>query len=262
MSFWPNPKRLSEPGSDAPEALREALKQARVPEVANGQARRVAEKLFPLLAAGAAAPLVTEGVGTVWPAFKLSALAKTLGVAAGAGLALTAAFFAYPGNQPAPPKQSITRAIPAVSARPATRPEAEKPEPPAAAEDDLGIELPMALPEITITGPAIRRAHDRGAARKAPAKLDPAAELALLKSAQLMLEKRPKLTLALVGEHERMYAKGIFAQEREILAIEALLKIGARAEARERGERFLSSYPESAHVRRIHNLIKQYPAPR
>ena len=258
MSLWPNPKRLSEPGSDAPEVIREALKQARAPEVANEQVRRIAGKLFPLIAAGAAAPLVTQGAGSIWPAAKLPALAKTLGALATAGLAVTAAFFAYQANRPASPEKTVTPSIPAISQPPATAPQADQPGPPQAEEND--IELPMALPEITAAESPVRHARERNAAKKAPSKLDPAAELALLKSAQQLLEKRPKLTLALVKEHEREYANGIFAQEREMLAIEALLKIGEREKARQRGESFLSRYPESAHVRRIHNLMKQYPA--
>jgi hypothetical protein len=76
------------------------------------------------------------------------------------------------------------------------------------------------------------------------------AEIDLLAQAQESLRSRPAETLALCEKHRAEFAKGRFTQEREALAIEALLYLHRRSEAERRWSDFQERYPASNH--RIH----------
>jgi hypothetical protein len=47
----------------------------------------------------------------------------------------------------------------------------------------------------------------------------------------------------------------MLVQEREMIAIEALLKTGNRAEANARASSFRSQFPASSHIRRLDTLL-------
>jgi hypothetical protein len=51
---------------------------------------------------------------------------------------------------------------------------------------------------------------------------------------------------------------GIFSQEREIIAIEALLKLKRRSEAIERAAAFSEAHPGSPHARRVRELQSRF----
>lgn len=59
----------------------------------------------------------------------------------------------------------------------------------------------------------------------------------------------PKRALALTREHARRFPEGILAQEREVIAIEALKRLGKASEVESRVEQFKKSYPGSVHQR-------------
>jgi len=84
---------------------------------------------------------------------------------------------------------------------------------------------------------------------------DPALEPALLREAQDALRTSPQLALTKTQEHARKYPRGLLSQEREVIAIEALVKLGRRPEAEARAARFEKSYPGSTHARRIEALL-------
>jgi hypothetical protein len=62
--------------------------------------------------------------------------------------------------------------------------------------------------------------------------------------------------LRLVDEHARRFPKSALVQEREALAIEALVGAGRADAARGRANAFLDRYPTSALRRRIERSIK------
>jgi len=73
------------------------------------------------------------------------------------------------------------------------------------------------------------------------------AELALLERARGKLsEGEPHATLQLLREHQAQYPASALQQEREALAIRALLAAGRRAEAQRRTQAFVRAYPNSA----------------
>lgn len=84
---------------------------------------------------------------------------------------------------------------------------------------------------------------------------DPEAEAQLLHRAQDALSRAPAQALALGQEHARRFPRGLLVQEREVLAIDALLRLEHRAEAERRAEAFARAFPNSSHRRRIETLL-------
>jgi hypothetical protein len=83
----------------------------------------------------------------------------------------------------------------------------------------------------------------------------PPSETALLRDARLALSGDPARALALTEQHRREYPSGGFSQEREVIAITALGRLGRTSEARGRAERFRSAYPTSPYIERIDRAV-------
>jgi len=62
-----------------------------------------------------------------------------------------------------------------------------------------------------------------------------------------------------LDEHRARFPDGTFVQEREVLAIEALVRLGRGAEAKARADAFAHAFPTSAHRRRIAVLLGETP---
>jgi hypothetical protein len=86
-----------------------------------------------------------------------------------------------------------------------------------------------------------------------------APELALLAHAQRALHDNPTLALELADQHARAYPAGAFVEEREAIAIEALIASGHALEGRARGRAFLERHKGSAYAPRVTNLIRSAP---
>jgi hypothetical protein len=80
-------------------------------------------------------------------------------------------------------------------------------------------------------------------------------EFSLLEQAQRALSDDPQRALALADRDGRLYPAGSLAQEREVIAIEALMKLGRSDEARLRADRFSRTFPGSAHTPRVMQLV-------
>jgi hypothetical protein len=87
----------------------------------------------------------------------------------------------------------------------------------------------------------------------------PEAEMTLLRSAQDALGRAPSEALARCDEHARGYPRGALAEEREIIAVDALVRLGRRDDADARASRFRAAHPGSAYLRRLDTLLG--PAP-
>ncbi len=70
-----------------------------------------------------------------------------------------------------------------------------------------------------------------------------------------LLQGSADRALALVGDHAQAYPKGALAQEREVIAIEALVALGRNSDARARAATFRAAYPASVHLTRIERLV-------
>jgi hypothetical protein len=145
-----------------------------------------------------------------------------------------------------------------------------------AAQQDAPLNEPPVL-EVTVAlpvAPVVEAAPSEPLAKAAPARplaqrpradkpkeqsADPEAELALLGRAQALLDRDPNGALDVLGEHARVYARGVFIEEREVLALEAESKLGHKALARARAQRFMDRFPRSAHARRVRTLLEPSP---
>ena len=124
------------------------------------------------------------------------------------------------------------------------------------------IELaPQAASARPVAQAKARAARGERAARAVPATQASESELELLARARALVRRDPEAALVLVARHAREDPHGLFVQEREVLAVDALLRshtAAARREARARAERFVASYPESAHAVRLRRMLADW----
>jgi hypothetical protein len=99
--------------------------------------------------------------------------------------------------------------------------------------------MPVATPQPTVE-----------AAPPPPVVKEPT-EAELLLQARRALVSDPAQALGWVREHERRFSTPSLAQEREIIAIDALRRLNRIREANARTERFHARYPSSIHARSI-----------
>jgi hypothetical protein len=250
------------PGSGAPDLLRDAMTSARadVPDAA--QLARLAARL-PLGApppGGSGAPATPAVTVTAPPSVLSGALVgAALGVlVAGAGLVWdatraspsppassvpvvsTSANIESPPPAAAPPPSSTSPLAPAVTASPAPAPRAS---------------APVAHASAVTSAVAVDPTPSSGSLGTPPVVADGETEAHLLQRAHEALGGSPAQALALTQEHASRFPGGSLAQEREVVAIQALLRLGRADEARARAARFFAAFPSSAHRRRIEALL-------
>jgi hypothetical protein len=77
----------------------------------------------------------------------------------------------------------------------------------------------------------------------------------LLAHARRALLAQPERSLELTEQHAREFPNGTLCEEREVLAIESLLKLGLSDRARQRALLFEQRFPSSAHRAHLARLI-------
>jgi hypothetical protein len=250
MSRQNDPLRLSDMSADSPDAdgdlsmLSSGIRILRDARGSDAQLQALASRLGPQLAASSVA-------GT---AALSSALLRFMWIGAGVVGVSLGSWWLWADHGPGP---VVARSVEIV-AQPPSEPVAPvvvvaAAQPPIAA--------PVEVPEIASRA---RKASHRPTAVRAPiekraAAPNPEAELVLLGRAQTLLDRDPDGALDVLGEHARDYGRGVFSEEREVLALEAESKLGHKALARARAERFIEQFPRSAHARRVRTLLE--PAP-
>ncbi|MET0343632.1 MAG: hypothetical protein ABW252_21650 [Polyangiales bacterium] len=93
---------------------------------------------------------------------------------------------------------------------------------------------------------------ERGQRSRAP---DLMSELALLQRARRIVLRDPARALAITEEHARDYPRGVFMEERELLAVQALLGTNRRAAAERRAQQFRKTHPSSVHAHRMNVML-------
>ncbi len=86
-----------------------------------------------------------------------------------------------------------------------------------------------------------------------------ASELELLQHAQAIVSSDPRGSLALTNEHARDYPSGEFVQERETIAVEALVHLGQKEEARRRARALLERFPRTPYSAKVAMLLGELP---
>jgi hypothetical protein len=114
-------------------------------------------------------------------------------------------------------------------------------------------ETASSAPSVAVPAPTHAASH----AVVAAAPPDPALEVSLLQDAHDALATSPELALAKCAEQERLFPKSTVAQEREVIAIDALLRLHRDTEARGRAAAFSAHFPGSASQRRVDALLGQ-----
>ena len=80
-------------------------------------------------------------------------------------------------------------------------------------------------------------------------------EGALLQRAHAAISSDQAQALAFAAEHARRFPNGVLVEEREVIAIEALVRLERMAEARGRAERFFSTFAGSAYRQRVDDAL-------
>lgn len=243
---------------EAPEALRELVYSNRETGPSDDAMRRMSKRLA---AAGVIAPAAIESAAA--PRARHGAAYQKLGfvaLAVAGGLVLS-----WRATQALPPSEAGGNAPPAATvsaearraepAEPSTTRELvdDRPPAPAISVDDLPAAAPRLPSSPVPTGnvartsakPSNEGSHSRGAE----------SELELVQRAQAALVADPERTLAIAGEHARVYPTGELVQEREVLGVEALARLGRKDDALRRARALVQRFPRTPYAARLEVAI-------
>ena len=67
----------------------------------------------------------------------------------------------------------------------------------------------------------------------------------------------PGRALSLCNEDAIKYPRGVLAQERELVAIEALVRLGRAPEAKARARELMKHYPDSLFIPRVRRMVRE-----
>lgn len=110
------------------------------------------------------------------------------------------------------------------------------------------------LPPVTASSPTAVPAPSHGSAGK---DVDLAMERELVERARMALARgQGAEALAALDRHAREFPRGRMAEERETLAIQALVQAGRTDEARARAARFRSAFPHSVFLPAVDALLE------
>ncbi len=240
-----DPRRLVEYGDDLRGVLKNALDAERGAPPAGDAARLrgIEERLAQAIGATAPAEPVRENPPQAPPE---PATAAPAGIGAKGALAALAsvallgalAFVATREEPPpAPARDPVVTVAPEKTAlAPASAAPTERAPDPVSVDDLPSAATPKAPPKASATA--------------APATPSEGEEIALLARAQKELRGNPQQALSLCDEHASRYRAGAFGEEREAVAIEALVYLHREGEAQTRFRAFGERWPTSSH--RVH----------
>jgi hypothetical protein len=262
-------ERWSAPGSDAPAELRNLLSAGRADLGSASEVARLAAGLREALGAGAGLPALSAGpqapntsAGSAASPGSAARLWRWLAGGTLAGLLLWGLARGPLGSEDnAPltgPPTAPTAATPELAAppvappvdvaAPAPLPPSDEAAPPATASNAPPVAAPRPSSSVAARPPA----HG-----KAPA----LSEAELLQRAQVSLAGDPARALGLTAEHQRRFPRGALVQEREVIAIEALKRLGREQAAAERAAAFAARYRGSVHRSRLREGAEAAPLP-
>lgn len=272
-----DPPRWLEEGSDAPDEVRELLRHApRSRALDRATLIATAVAVTGLGARPAIAVALAKLVALPQAVAALPIAAKVV-----TSIAVMSAVAIVTVPQASPPRARPSAAATSAAATSASMPQAKAAAVPAVppAPQPLVDAAPTPVPDesadgttpSTTTPRAMRRlrapALDRGANMSASANLAPAtepaapvdtlaAEVASLDAARAVLGSAPARALHLADAHAAAVPDATLSAERELIAIDALLRLGRRAEARARADRLRTRYPGGLYESRLSALLE------
>jgi hypothetical protein len=217
-----DPTRIREAGSDVPDEVRVLFRSAAPPE-----------RLTPAVQAVLSRRVASIGKPVIrgplwWLPWLLGSAAAVAGGAAYRARRAEAPHHALVKHAATPPAP-VAPVVPAAAAP------ALAPAPPPRAE----IARPVASPNPTTGEDGL------------------VVEARLLNEAHQVLAADPKKALALARDHSRRYPHGQLAAERELIEIQALMKLGRRREAEARGETLRRTAPNSIYEERLDAILRE-----
>ena len=290
MKPFEEPTRWLDPRSDAPAELREMLAAGRdalgpTPDqlvrlgasvttagagtgAAAGAGKAAAgHALTKAAAIKLAAVLAVSGAGGAvgWSVLRSAeappVVPEVQGLNATTNASMPAVASSLPEVRPLPPPEddvpSATSTVPtAIPPAPVASARSTKSATVAAANAPVAANVPTPAPSnpgvATPGGTGVGSSAENPPASQAPVG---ESELALLDWARGRMAADPAEAMRALDEHRARFPRGTFAQEREVLAIEVLVRLGRRSEAQARAAAFASEFPGSAHRRRIAVLL-------
>lgn len=251
-----DPERLVASAEDP--LLRDALRAGEAELGTSEQLAIVAAKLGPVLGGGGGAGGASSGGGAGAASKGASSLLGTtakLAVSLGLG-AIVAASAGYVAvrspSETAASSRVATPPAPALVASSASVLDDEPSSPPPLAEPAPASTAPPAM-----SGSPRRAIPVRSISIPPPSLPSEAqeSEVRILQRAQDALTTEPARALSICDEHARRFPSGLLNEEREVIAIDALTRLGRTDHARARARRFRGAHPSSSHLGRIEVLV-------
>lgn len=225
----------------APDALRRLRSGLGVPDPAGpdggsqpSSPEQAPEPTSPADPSPGSGPQAAGSSAAALPVVKALAL---VGVAVVAGGLWWSARDSAPTEVPSP----TTPTESAVAAAPETPSSTQRLVAPAAASSSAPVPSLAASAEKASTKPG--KAADQGPS-----------EVELINRAQQLVRSRPEVALNLCRQHARRFPNGMLAQEREVLIVEALQRMGREDEARKKSRSFLEENPDTALRNKVEDL--------
>lgn len=246
MSDLDDPTRLAD-SAETPAELRNLLSSARDDVPDEHQVRRVATRLGPLLGIGALGVMgqsaLTAGGSAAQGGASATAV-SALGIGKIAGVVLLGGALAggawWWSSARSAAQKATSAPVSANVRRPAPPAPIAKASPPVAepSASEVSAEPSASAPE----------AHTAANANANPS------EAQLLQRARAALATDPALALRLTQMHKQRFGNGQLAQEREVIAIDALERLNRGAEAKTRASQFHTDFPDSVHQRKVDEI--------
>lgn len=279
------PKRwLDDDGTN--DAVRDVLRSGRGMDPPDGAEDAVWSALAAKIAVGVAVTAATTATAKTAAAATTTTATTTTAAVAGGGLLKSILIGAISGviavtgysalepqsAPPKPPEAAIVAPVPTKDRPESAPPKGPSTTPPAGAEAPPANDRPSS-PSSAQPSPAVSSSATADAppatppastgASAAPAPGSPEERASRLREeSELLNQARAALrggdtagTMRLLEDARRKFPGGALGQEREALAIEALAKSGARAEASARAAAFIEAHPNSPHAARLQVFV-------
>jgi hypothetical protein len=256
MRLWKGPIRWSKEGSGAPRELLEALRSAQAQLGTRDQVHRMAQRLEPQI--GKLSTSIAPGTTFLGNQSSIVSNLQTLLSVFAIAVSTTAVLWYLPSGSPAP-AATPDKSAPVIkqSSRPAIAHRTGE-------TVELSSDTVVEERERPRVGPVRPRSRTlqplRPRHKQVPevkTRLDPEDELKILRAAQDDLVDRPIRALKRTEQHRRDYPSGVFAQEREMIAIEALFQLSRVNQGMNRAKRFLQRFGDSTHAPRVRSLLEE-----
>lgn len=233
-----DPPRIVDLASGGSPKLRELVEACRRDMPTDNEVAALEARLGPILGPSAIGPdSATGAAGGAGAGGAAGGWLAKVGIAVTAAVGLTTGAVWLAGSSASRHEAPTTLTPP-----PGEKPHAERAAAPTGAEPPP----PAEEPQATKPPPPSSR----------PSGTRPPTEAELLEAARAALQADAQRALALVREHGSRYPSGVLAQEREVIAIEALKRLGRVGDARRRAEQFDRAYPGSAHKRKVDGIVE------